>query len=93
MVTFDVASLTARIAALEEELAQPDFWNDQQRAAKVSAEHTRGQRKLDRYAHLQSNYAFLEEGAGTFPEEELLPVLRETQQELAQLQEDALFSG
>jgi len=93
VVTFDVASLTARIAELEEELAQPDFWNDQQRAAKVSAEHTRGQRKLDRYAQLQSNYAFLEEGAGTFPEEELLPVLQETQQELAQLQEDALFSG
>ena len=93
MVTFDVASLTARIAALEEELAQPDFWNDQQRAAKVSAEHTRGQRKLDRYAQLQSNYAFLEEGADTFPEEELLPVLHETQQELAQLQEDALFGG
>src|SRR5207302_9829657 len=93
VVTFDVASLTARIAELEEELAQPDFRTDQQRAAKVSAEHTRGQRKLDRYAQLQSNYAFLEEGAGTFPEEELLPVLHETQQELAQLQEDALFSG
>jgi len=59
----------------------------------VSAEHTRGQRKLDRYAQLQSNYAFLEEGADTFPEEELLPVMHETQQELAQLQEDALFSG
>jgi peptide chain release factor 2 len=93
VVTFDVASLTARVAELEGELAQPDFWNDPQRAAKLSAEHTRAQRKLERYELLQGNFAFLTEGAGAFPEEELLPVLRETQQELAQLQEDALFSG
>jgi peptide chain release factor 2 len=93
VVTFDVASLKARIDELEEELAKPDFWNDPQRAAKLSAEHTRAQRKLERYDRLQANFAFLEEGVGTFPEEELLPVLHETQQELAQLQEDALFSG
>ena len=93
MVTFDVAALTARLSELEEELAKPDFWSDQQRAAKLSAEHTRVQRKLDRYERLQSNVAFLEEGAGTFPDEELLPVLQETQHELSQLQEDALFSG
>ncbi|MDE3025638.1 MAG: PCRF domain-containing protein, partial [Acidobacteriota bacterium] len=93
MVTFDVSTLTARIGALEEELAKPDFWSDQQRAAKLSAEHTRAQRKLERYDRLQSNVAFLEEGLGTFPEEELLPVLHETRLELAQLQEDALFSG
>ncbi|HUZ98458.1 MAG TPA: peptide chain release factor 2 [Gaiellaceae bacterium] len=93
MVTFDVASLTARVAELEEELGKPDFWNDQQRAAKLSSEHTRAQRKLDRYERLQNNFSFLKESVGTFPEEELLPVLHETQQELGQLQEDALFSG
>ena len=93
MVTFDVASLTTRLQELEEELAKPDFWNDQQRAAKLSAEASRTQRKLQRYHHLQDNFAFLEEGAGTFPDEELLPVLHETHRELAQLQEDALFSG
>ncbi len=93
MVTFDVASLTARVAELEEELGKPDFWNDQQRAAKLSAEHTRSQRKLDRYELLENNFAFLKESVGTFPDEELLPVLHETHQELAQLQEDALFSG
>ncbi|MBV8597289.1 MAG: PCRF domain-containing protein, partial [Actinobacteria bacterium] len=78
MVTFDVASLTTRLAELEDELARPDFWSDQQRAAKLSAEHTRTQRKLERYQRLQSNVAFLDEGAGTFPDEELEPVLRET---------------
>jgi len=93
VVTFDVPALTARKDELEEELAKPDFWNDPQRAAKLSAEHTRITRKLERYERLQSNVAFLEEGVGTFPDEELLPVLQETQRELAQLQEDALFSG
>jgi peptide chain release factor 2 len=93
VVTFDVPALTSRLTELEEELAKPDFWNDQDRAAKLSAEHTRVQRKLQRYERLNGNVAFLDEGAGTFPEEELLPVLRETQDELAQLQEDALFSG
>ena len=93
MVTFDPAALKARLAELEQELAQPDFWTDQQRAAKLSGEHTRAQRKLQRYERLESNVSFLTEGAGTFPDEELLPVLQETQAELAQLQEDALFTG
>jgi peptide chain release factor 2 len=93
VVTFDVPSLTSRLAELEEELAKPDFWSDQQRAAKLSGEHTRVQRKLQRYNRLESNVTFLAESVGTFPDEELLPVLQETQAELAQLQEDALFSG
>ncbi len=93
MVTFDPAQLKARLAELEEELAQPDFWNDQQRAARLSAEHQRTQRKLQRYDELVSNVEFLREGAGTFPDEELEPVLRDVRGELARLQEDALFSG
>jgi len=93
VVTFDPDALRARVAELEEELAQPDFWSDQQRAAKLSAEHQRAQRKLQRYDDLLSNVEFLREGAGTFPDEELEPVLREVQGELARLQEDALFSG
>ncbi len=93
MVTFDPASLKARLAELETELNKPDFWNDQQRAARLSAEHQRGQRKLERYDALVSSVEFLQEGAGSFPEEELVPVLREVQGELGRLQEDALFSG
>jgi peptide chain release factor 2 len=93
VVTFDVAALNDRLSELEEELAKPDFWSDQQRAAKLSAEHTRTQRKLQRFETLQGNYRFLQEGAGVFPDEELEPVLRETQKELERLQEDALFSG
>jgi peptide chain release factor 2 len=93
VVTFDPAALKARVDELEQELSQPDFWNDPQRAAKVSAEHQRAQRKLDQYDALTSNVDFLREGVGTFPDEELLPTLREVQDELAKLQESALFSG
>jgi len=78
---------------LEQELAQPDFWNDPQRAAKLSAEHQRAQRKLQRYDELIGNVEFLREGIGTFPDEELAPTLRDVQDELGRLQEDALFSG
>jgi peptide chain release factor 2 len=93
VVTFDPDSLTTRLAELEEELARPGFWDDQENAAKLSAEHTRVSRKLQRYDALQSNARFLQEGVGVFPDEELLPVLREVQDELARLQEEALFSG
>jgi peptide chain release factor 2 len=93
VVTFDPASLKARLDELERELAQPDFWSDQQRAARLSAEHQRAQAKLRRYDELVSNVEFLREGAGTFPDEELEPVLRDVRAELARLQEDALFSG
>ncbi len=93
MVTFDPAALKSRLGELEQELAQPDFWNDQQRAARLTAEHQRAQRKLQRYDGLVSNVELLREGAGTFPEEELLPILHEVRDELARLQEDALFSG
>ncbi|HVS84752.1 MAG TPA: peptide chain release factor 2 [Gaiellaceae bacterium] len=93
MVTFDPAALKTRLGELEQELARPDFWNDQQRAAKISAEHQRTQRKLERYDALASNVEFLREGVGAFPDEELWPVLREVRDELGRLQEDALFSG
>jgi len=93
VVTFDPASLKARLGELEQELAQPDFWNDQQRAALLSAEHQRAQQKLQRYDELVSNVEFLREGVGTFPDEELEPVLRDVRGELVRLQEDALFSG
>src|SRR5581483_1384852 len=93
VVTFDPAALKARLDELEQELARPDFWSEQQRAARRSVEHQRTQQKLRRYDDLVSNAEFLREGAGTFPDEELGPVLREVRAELARLQEDALFAG
>src|SRR5947199_7053632 len=58
------------------------FWNDQQRAAKLSSEHQRTQQKLQRYDELVSNVEFLREGVGTFPDADLEPTLRQVQTEL-----------
>jgi peptide chain release factor 2 len=93
VVTFDPPTLRARLGELEEELARPDVWSDQQRAARLAAEHQRAQQTLRRYEELASNIELLREGADTFSEEELEPVLREVRDELARLQEAALFSG
>jgi peptide chain release factor 2 len=93
VVTFDVDRLNERQRELDRELTKPDFWNDQQRAATLSAEHTRVARKLQRFETLNNNFRFLNEALGAFDDEEILPVLRETQRELERLQEDALFSG
>ncbi len=93
MVTFDPASLTARLAELETELNKPDFWNDQQRAAKLSAEHQRTQQKLQRYDELVSNVEFLRRASARSPTRSSCRLLRQVQAELARLQEDALFSG
>jgi len=38
---FDDATLAARVAELEEAMGAPGFWDDQQSAAQVSAEHSR----------------------------------------------------
>ena len=56
MVTFDPDRLRARQAELEEELGQPGFWDDQQHAAAVSAEHARVAKRLDRYDRLTREY-------------------------------------
>ena len=52
MITFDPERLRERIAELEQELGAPGFWDDQQRAARVSAEHARLTKRLERYERL-----------------------------------------
>src|SRR5207244_1768576 len=56
VVTFDPDRLRARVAELEQELGQPGFWDDQQHAAAVSAEHSRLTKRLERYDHLKREY-------------------------------------
>src|SRR5256714_13343526 len=41
-------------------MQEPSFWDDQERAAGVSAEHSRTQRKLDAYRTLESDLDDLE---------------------------------
>ena len=56
MITFDPDALTARRDELERELAAPGFWDDQQHAAQVSAEHARISRKVERFEQLTRDY-------------------------------------
>jgi peptide chain release factor 2 len=95
VVTFDPDRLRARIAELEQELGQPGFWDDQQHAAVVSAEHARLTRRLERYDRLNREYddarelLELDESLAGDVEQSIVPLRRE----LERLQEDALFSG
>jgi peptide chain release factor 2 len=95
VVTFDPDRLRERLAELEQELGQPGFWDDQQHAAAVSAEHARLARRLDRYDRLNREYSdakellSLDASLADDVEASIVPLRRE----LERLQEDALFSG
>jgi peptide chain release factor 2 len=71
------------------------FWDDQAEAARISTEHARVTRKLERYERLAGDYEDARELYALDPElggevETQLPPLRA---EIAKLQEDALFNG
>jgi peptide chain release factor 2 len=95
VITFDLASLTERLAALEQEMGAPGFWDDQQRAAQVSAEQARLSRRLERYEHLRSEYEDAREllALDGELEQEISQAIAPLRAELERLQEDALFSG
>ena len=58
--TFDPAELSERVGALEQEMGAPGFWEDQERAAQVSAEHARTTRRLSTYRELERDVEDLE---------------------------------
>jgi peptide chain release factor 2 len=94
VITFDPDALAARRAALEAEMGEPEFWDDQSRAARVSTEHARIARKLERYEALRAEYedaqAFLELGEDEAAIAEMAVSL---ERELDRVREDALFTG
>src|SRR3954452_6489482 len=53
--SFDADALQARAEELEQQMQAPGFWDDQQTAAKVSAEHSRTTRRLDTWRSLVSD--------------------------------------
>jgi peptide chain release factor 2 len=96
--TFDPAQLTERVSALEQEMGAPGFWEDQERAARVSAEHARASRRLSTYRDLErdvEDLGPLAELAEEDPEigTELEDQIRSVQERLEQLEEQRLFSG
>ena len=94
MITFDPDGLAARRTELEEAMSAPAFWDDQSRAARVSTEHARVSRKLERYESLRSEYedaqAFLELGED---ETAIAEMVGSLENELDRVREDALFTG
>ena len=95
MITFDPESLATRVAELERELGEPGFWDDQQRAAAVSAEHARLTKRLERYERLRREYEDARELLSMDGEmaAEIAESLTPIHEELERLQEDALFTG
>jgi peptide chain release factor 2 len=95
VITFDPEGLRRRIAELEEELGAPGFWDDQQRAARVSAEHARLAKRLERYERLSRDYEDARELFAMDGEmaDEIAASIAPLRNELERLQEDALFTG
>jgi peptide chain release factor 2 len=95
---FDPAELAQRLTALEDEMGAAGFWDDQDRAAKVSAEHARATRKLGVFRQLESDVEDLGPLAELAEEDpdiasELEEQIAGVQARLDQLEEERLFSG
>jgi peptide chain release factor 2 len=79
-------------------MQEPGFWDDQERAARVSAEHASAQRKLNGYRELESELDDIEALEELAAEDESIAGELDEQREvfaskLAELEEERLFSG
>jgi len=95
---FDDAALAARVAELEQAMGAPGFWDDQQKAAQVSAEHSRATRRLERWRGLASDVEDLQALAEMAEEDdsvaaEVAGQMTAVEERLAALEEERLFSG
>src|SRR3954465_12211494 len=95
---FDADALQARAEDLEAQMQAPGFWDDQQTAAKVSAEHARTTRRLETWRGLVSDVEDLDALAELAEEDpsvagEVEENLATVEARLAELEEARLFSG
>src|SRR5436190_23281649 len=79
-------------------MGEPGFWDDQEHAAKVSAEHARATRKLGTFRELARDVEDLEPLAELAEEDpelqgELEEQLQAVQRRLEELEEERLFAG
>jgi peptide chain release factor 2 len=72
VITFDPPSLEKKVVELEKHMQDPDFWADRAEAARISAEHRRAKRRLDRFNAIQGE---ADEGAA------MLEMVREAEAE------------
>jgi peptide chain release factor 2 len=95
VITFDPDAVRLRIVELEAAMGEPGFWDDQGRAARISTDHSRLTKRLERYERLQGEHDDAAELLDMDPalEEEITAQLQPLRQELERLQEDALFTG
>jgi peptide chain release factor 2 len=101
----DPPALEARVAELEGRMGEPGFWDDQARAAGISAAHAAASGRLSQYRELSAEIDSLEEMAELLREEEragdldagmlaeLADGIGRADEQLAGLEEARLFSG
>jgi peptide chain release factor 2 len=90
--------LGERAGALERQMGEAGFWNDQERAAAITAEHARASRKLTAYRELERDVEDLEPLAELAEEDpeiasELEQQISSVQERLEAQEEQRLFSG
>jgi peptide chain release factor 2 len=90
--------LSERASALERQMGEAGFWDDQERAAAITAEHARTSRKLTAYRELERDVEDLEPLAELAEEDpeiasELEQQIRSVQERLEAQEEQRLFSG
>ncbi|MDX6369017.1 MAG: peptide chain release factor 2 [Gaiellaceae bacterium] len=76
-------------------MGEAGFWDDQEGAARISTEHSRVTRKLERYEQLTHDFEDAQElfSMDGDMEAEIATSIEPLRQELERLQEEALFSG
>jgi len=79
-------------------MQRPGFWDSQENAARVSAEHARAKRRLDGFRGLESDIDDLDDLAEMAAEDqgmaaELSDQVASIERRLAELEEERLFSG
>jgi peptide chain release factor 2 len=86
------------VAALETEMGASGFWDDSERAAAVSGEHSRASRRLEQFERLKGDVEDLDALVEMAVEEESLQAevdeqIASVETRLAELEEQRLFSG
>ncbi|MGH2742851.1 MAG: peptide chain release factor 2 [Thermoleophilaceae bacterium] len=94
----DPAALAGRVRSLEQRMQAPGFWDDQESAAGISAEHASVSRRLQGFRELESDVDDLETLEEMAAEDDSIAAELEEQRasieaRLAELEEARLFSG
>ncbi|MFA0782987.1 MAG: hypothetical protein YYHSYBAR_001378 [Candidatus Fervidibacter sacchari] len=84
---FDLESKRSQIAELEEQVNQPDFWNDPQNAAQVTKKLGALKSEVERFENLQQRLRSIVELAELAMEENDESVLHDLERELAEAEQ------